>query len=155
MTRYRFSPIQNKEELIQALTYVTVQASKLSETIIGIILPVTSATVFSHDPDEYRILSEILSGLGKEYDRVNGLRVVLHEPIKIQSHMITHLRVRPPDPNRPQVGCCDFNVQNYEIFKREQLKSHAQNLRLIERPEYEMIEFFSPEFDILAYVVSA
>jgi hypothetical protein len=53
-----------------------------------------------------------------------------------------------------QVGCNDFEVQDYKKFKAEYLPKHPSNLRLIERPEYEMVEFFDPDYDVLAYVVS-
>jgi hypothetical protein len=53
-----------------------------------------------------------------------------------------------------QVGCNDFDIVNYEIFKKENLSKYQNNLRLIERPDYEMIKFFHPDYDVLAYIVS-
>ena len=51
-------------------------------------------------------------------------------------------------------GCNDFEIPNYKVFKNEHLSKHSKNLRLIERKDYEMIEFFDPDFDVFAYIVS-
>jgi hypothetical protein len=80
--------------------------------------------------------------------------VVLYGPIKVGDNLITHLRIRKPDPYRMQVGCNDFDFDDYNNFKSRYLKSGKQNLRLIERSDYEMIEFWNPDFDVLAYVLS-
>ncbi|MBI2232344.1 MAG: hypothetical protein HYU56_00315 [Candidatus Aenigmarchaeota archaeon] len=93
--------------------------------------------------------------MGDYYNENNGLRVRLKKPINVSGHSILFLRIRKPDPYRMQVGCNDFVVENYKTFKKGYLTKHTQNLRLIERPEYEMIEFFHPDFDVLAYIVHA
>ncbi|RJQ28550.1 hypothetical protein C4571_03340 [Candidatus Parcubacteria bacterium] len=153
MPIYRFSPIESKEKLIEAVRYVVEKTSTLSEKIVGKSFPITHLTIFAHSQDEYENLVEIQDKLGKFYNENNGPRVTLHEPITIGKDHITHLRIRKPDPERSQVGCSDFET-DYESFKRQYLSSHPNNLRLIERPAYEMIEFFDPAFDVLAYVVS-
>lgn len=98
-------------------------------------------------------LKETLAMLGSPYNENNGPRVQLYEPIQAGDNMITHLRIRKPDPERPQVGCNDFETE-YESFKAQYLEAHPEHLKLIKRPEYEMIEFRDPAFDVLAYVVS-
>lgn len=152
--QYRFSPIQDKEKLIEAVTYVATQTSDLAKKIIGQTLPITSLTIFTHDSEEYDRLVTILHELGKPYNEHNGPRVALFEPIKVGEHSIAHLRIRKPDQDRPHVGCNDFDVSDYQEFKSKHLIVDAKNLRLIERPNYEMIEFFDPEYDVLAYIVS-
>ncbi len=154
MKLYRFSPIQNREELIAALSYVVIQTSELCRNIIATRLPTTSATVFTHYPNEYGHLINILRELGTQQGEVNGFRVILHESLTVGDNSITHLRVRPPDPYRMQVGCNDFTVDDYEKFKTEHLEAHPHNLRLIQRQDYEMIEFFDPDYDVFAYVLS-
>ena len=151
---YRFSPIQGKDQLIEAVQYVAMQTSKLVEKIIGKVLPITYLTIFSHSQPEYETLVKILATMGTPYSANNGLRATLSTPIVAGKNSINHLRIRKPDPERPQVGCNDFGV-DYESFKNQYLAAHPENLRLIKRPEYEMIEFFDPSFDVLAYVVSS
>lgn len=154
MKLYRFSPIRNKKKLNEAVKYVATQNTKLCKKIIGKPLPITSLTIFAHYHAEYEEIVEILSKIGKYYNENNGIRVTLHNPIKVGRNTITHLRIRRPDPYRMHVGCSDLNIKNYSSFKKKYLDNKSKNLRLIVRSEYEMIEFFDPDFDILAYVVS-
>lgn len=151
MKLYRFSPIKNEKELVKGVKYVAKENTKLCKKLTGKKLPISSITIFSHYRQEFQKLSAILHRLGSLYDENNGPRVTLHKPIKAAGHRITQLRIRKPDPYRMQVGCSDFDV-NYEEFKTA--FSKAKGLRIIRRQEYEMIEFFDPDFDVLAYVVN-
>lgn len=153
-TVYRFSPISSKEKLLEAVQYVASSATKLGQQVVGEEYPINSLTIFSHYQDEFAKLKEILLEMGKLDHENNGPFVQLNNPITLPNNDLQLLRVRQPDPYRLQVGCCDFQVPNYEEFKSVFLNKNPNNLRLITRPEYEMIEFFDPNFDILAYVVS-
>ncbi|MBI3620392.1 hypothetical protein HY214_04615 [Candidatus Roizmanbacteria bacterium] len=154
MKIYRFSPIRDEKELREAVVYVVEKTSDLAKKVIGKTLPISSLTFFAHYPDEFEKLSGIVKTLGNFVNENNGPRVALHEPIKVGENTIIHLRIRKPDPYRMQVGCNDFNISDYAAFKNKYLPKHSNNLRLIERKDYEMIEFFDPDFDVLAYVVS-
>jgi hypothetical protein len=145
--------IQNKEGLIKAVQYVAAETSRLARKIVGKTFPITSLTIFAHSQPEYELLIRILADLGKPYNYNNGPRVELYEPIMVDDNHIIHLRIRKPDAERPQVGCNDFET-DYETFKRKYLSRYPDNLRLIKRPEYEMIELYDPEFKVLAYIVS-
>lgn len=151
--QYRFSPIQSDGALLKAVEYVARTTTLLAEKIVGEPFPIKSLTIFSHDQLEYENLVKILAELGMPYNESNGPRVVLHNPIIAGDNKITHLRIRKPDLERPQVGCNDFET-DYTAFKEQYLDAHPGNLRLIKRPAYEMIELSDPEFDVLAYVVS-
>ena len=145
--------IQSKEKLLEIVRYVATETTKLAEKITGLALPIKSLTIFSHSLEEYEVLVKILDEMGKAYNFNNGPRVELGRPIIVGTNQITHLRIRQPDPERSQVGCNDFET-SYENFKKEYLHKCPNNLRLIVRSEYEMIEFFDPAFNVLAYVVS-
>ena len=151
--QYRFNPIENKEKLIEAVKYVASQTSMLAQKIVRQSFPISSLTIFSHSQDEFENLVKIQSELGSFYNENNGPRIALYEPIIAGENRITYLRIRKPDPERPQVGCNDFDT-DYESFKNQYLAAHPNNLRLVKRPDYEMIEFFDPDFDVLAYVIS-
>ncbi len=145
--------IQNQKELIEAVRYVVSETLKMAQKIVGKTFPIKSLTIFAHSQSEFELFVEILAKIGKSYNYNNGPRVELYEPIAVGENSITHLRIRKPDSERPQVGCNDFET-DYEAFKREYLPKHADNLSLIKRPEYEMIELHDKEFGVLAYVVS-
>ncbi|MEX2008461.1 MAG: hypothetical protein WD850_03160 [Candidatus Spechtbacterales bacterium] len=150
MTSYRFSPIKTHEELFAAVQYVAKEAATLAEKVTGQRYPITYLTIFAHSQEEYDGLVAMLASLGEVSEANNGQQVKLNEAID----GIPRIRVRKPDPQRPQVGCVDFDAGEYEDFKNKYLNS-SEHLRLIERPDYEMVEFFGPQFDILGYVVSA
>jgi hypothetical protein len=145
--------IQNQKELIEAVKYVASETSKMAQKVIGKSFLIKSLTVFVHSQSEFELLTAILAKIGKPYNYNNGPRVELYEPIEVGENRITHLRIRKPDLERQQVGCNDFET-DYETFKSEYLSRYPNNLSLIKRPEYEMIELYDEEFDVLAYVVS-
>lgn len=147
------NPIQNQEKLIKTVKDIALKTSSMSQKILGKTFPIKSLTVFSHSQSEFELLIKILSDIGKPYNYNNGPRVELYEPITVETNIITHLRIRKPDPDRPQIGCNDF-ATNYQEFKKEYLTKYPENLNLIERPEYEMVELHDPEFDVFAYIVS-
>lgn len=153
MRLYKFSPISSQQGLVKAVKYVAKQNAALCKKAIGKPLPLSSVTIFAHYQNEYAKLAGILHKLGKLRGEHNGPRIVLHKPIRAGNHIVTRLRIRKPDPYRMQVGCSDFDT-DYWKFKNAHFTRKNKNLRLIERQEYEMIEFFDPNFDVLAYVVS-
>jgi len=146
--------IKNQKELIEAVRYVASETSRMVRKTIGKTFPIKSLTIFAHSQPEFELLSEIITKIGEPYNYNNGPRVKLYKPIEVGKNHITHLRVRKPDPRRPQVGCNDFET-NYETFKNKYLVKYSDNLNLIKRLEYEMIELYNKEFDVLAYVVSS
>ncbi len=154
MQLYRYSPIKTKEQFLEAISYVAEKNLELCEKVVVVRFPITSLTVFAHYRDEYEHLKVLLEGMGDFVGDTNGPRIALHEPIVLGDNAVTHLRVRNPDPYRAQVGCVDFDVSNYVTFKKDFLASHLENLRLLVRHEYELIEFFDPDYDVLAYVLS-
>lgn len=152
MNLYRFSPIASEDVLKTAIHHVVEQELVLAEKTVGTGLPITYLTIFAHFEQEYQDLTRIIQGWGETSDANNGVKVLLAKPIAQNGQTIHEIRVRKPDPYRAQVGCCDFGVQDYEDFKSKNLP-HNPNLRLIVRPSYDMLEFFDPDVDVLAYVV--
>lgn len=153
MQLYRFSPIKDIGQLQEAIIYVATKTSELAKKTIEKKLPISSLTIFTHYPDEFGNLKKILLTLGTLHDENNGPRVLLNKPIQAGDNLIKYLRVRNPDPYRMQVGSNDFDVPDYVTFKNNYLSKHPNSLRLIRREDYEMIEFFDPDYDVLAYIV--
>lgn len=152
---YRFSPIETEEELQRAILYIATETEILVENIVGVKYPIPYLTVFSHYPKEYEALNKILAQLGKPEPANNGVAVRLAKPIKLADQYIPKIRIREPDPYRPHVGCNDFKVTDYTKFRNKLFSGNKRdNFRVIPRPEYEMIELFHPDYDVLAYVVS-
>ncbi len=143
----------NQEQFIEIVENIAKETTKMSQKIIGDIFPIKSLTIFAHSGKEFDQLVEILSEMGKQYNYNNGPRIELFEPIEVENNNVEYIRIRKPDIERPQIGCNDFET-NYEDFKEKYLSKYPNNLFLIERTDYEMIEMKDKDFDVLAYVVS-
>jgi hypothetical protein len=150
---YRFTP-KTEDELRRAIDYVAVKSTELVKKLTGAVYPIPYLTIFAHYPEEYEKLRQIILKLGSEVQANNGVAVKLDNPIKAADQYIPKIRIRQPDPYRYQVGCNDFKVPDYEQFKSMLVNTGRQGYRISQRPDYEMIEIFDPDFDVLAYVVS-
>lgn len=153
MKLYRFSPINSEIELRDAITHVAQEAAKLFYETTGETCEIEYITIFSHYPNEFDKLKQIIEPLGEVRPGNNGWVVELKEPIQLPHNQLHLLRIRHPDPYRMQVGCCDFKIPNYESFK-EKFLNKKDGMRTIEREDYEMIEIFNPDYDTLAYVTN-
>ena len=147
---YKFSPIKTEAEFRVAVDYIANQTTALCRQVTGVEFPIVYLTIFAHYEDEFENLRKMVESLGEIVGANNGFAVQLKEPIKLMNGPLQKIRIRKPDLERPQVGCNDFVVPNYEEFKQKYLQDNPDNLRLIQRPEYDMIEFFDPGFDVLA-----
>jgi len=150
---YRFSQIKTQEELVIAINYVAEKATELCYKITSQTYPIDYLTIFSHYPEEFNFLKQTALEMGNLKSENHGPLVELSTPLKLTNGELKLLRIREPDPYRMQVGCSDFIVPDYQEFKNQFL-GKSENLRLIERPDLELIEFFHPDFDVLAYVLS-
>lgn len=150
------SPIRSKEDIITIVRVIAEKVECLVSRTIGRELPITYLTIFSHHPHEYNRFVEWTSELGTKSEANNGVRFALKEPIQTAGGAVKSIRIRQPDPYRSQIGCADVRVEDYKKFEAEELPKHPDNLRLIERPEYGMIEFFDFDAnDVLVYVLSS
>jgi hypothetical protein len=145
----------SKEDLLKIIEVVAEKTASLVERTIGRSLSISYLTIFSHHAHEYERFIGWAEELGQKSEANNGLRFVLNNPIQTKVGAIEHIRIRKPDVYRSQLGCADFEVEDYGAFKRYELPKYPNNLRLIERPEYEMLEFFDfDNNDVLAYIIS-
>jgi hypothetical protein len=74
---------------------------------------------------------------------------LLKSPLNTAGGILRLVKIRSPDPARPQRGDADFTVPDYLAFKRQFLGN--KGFSLIERPGIEMIELVDPKFDVRAY----
>lgn len=143
------------ENISKVVSSVASKSSRLIEKTLGKRLPIAYLTIFAHGASEYDDLTKQAGELGGRSEANNGLNFLFRKPIETEAGTVSLIRVRQPDPYRSQIGCADFTIENYEEFKRIELPKHPKNMRVIERPDFEMIEFFDLEKnDVLAYIVS-
>ena len=111
---------------------------------------VNYSCIFTHSDQEYQLLDTEAQSLGSEVKNTEmGKVYLLHEAIETVAGPLRIVKVRKPDPKRPEQGDADFTLADYQAFKKAHL--HESGYKLITRPDMEMIELADPQFDVLAY----
>lgn len=162
MKYYRFSPIHNHDELIEAIRHIHFSCYSLCKQSFGGYLPnAGNMGVFCHYDDEYEALTAIRKELTEASDNVDQKYFRLHQPIVIPAKddvpekTYTHLYVRKPDPYRHHVGDVDFYLEpeKYAQLKQSLLQGKKiRGARVFDRTDLDMIELYDPDVDALAYV---
>lgn len=162
MKLYRFSPIQTKDELLEAITHIHFSCYQLCKDSFGEYLPnAGNVGVFCHYDDEYGALVNIRKELTEPSDDPNQKYFKLYKPIIIQAQngvpetTYTHLYIRKPDIYRSQVGDIDFYLEQSEyddLKKSLQDGKQIKGARIFPRNDLDMIEVFDPDVDALGYV---
>lgn len=162
MKLYRFSPIENKEQLLEAIKYTHFKCFELCKKIFGRYLPVAgNIEIFCHYEDEYKSLTELRKQLTIESDNWNQKYYRLHEPITIPAQgdvpetVYTYLYIRKPDDQHKEVGDVDFVLDDEEY---DELKKSLQEGRKIEgmeifdRPGLDLISLYDSDIDALSFI---
>lgn len=144
-----------KQDLGKIVNYIVDQALRaVRENTHEKDLPVDYMGIFSKDGTEFTDLVRLVSTLGKLTDKTatqSGSTFLLNEPLNTPAGPLKALKVREPDPTRPQRGAPDFQVTDYESFKKKYL-SGGHNFALVVRKDYEMLELKG--VDVLVYFPS-
>lgn len=162
MKFYRFSPIQNQEELLEAIKHIHFSCYELCRQSFDKYLPnAGNIGVFCHYDDEYETLVNIRKGLTEPSDDPSQKYFKLYKPIVIPTQngvpetTYTHLYIRKPDIYRSQVGDVDFYLEQSEyddLKKSLQDGKQIKGARIFPRNDLDMIELFDPDVDTLGYV---
>ncbi len=162
MKLYRFSPIKNEDELLEAIKYTHLACYKLCKQSFGKYLPnAGNVGIFCHYDNEYKFLTKLRKELTESSDSFNQKYFRLHEPIVIPAQedtpktAYTHLYIRQPDPYRSQVGDVDFFLEPNGYLELKRSISSGKGIkgaRLFERSQIDMIELHDPGIDALGYV---
>lgn len=143
---------QKLEELIDYIIKQGIEAIKSNTDEKEFI--VDYVAVFAKDKNEFDLLDNVAKSMGKETDKETvktGYTYLLHEPIKTPVGFLKLVKIRFPDPTRPQRGAPDFKIKNYEDFKNKYIKKSG-NFTLMLKEVYEMIEIKG--VDVLVYIPS-
>jgi hypothetical protein len=162
MKLYRFSPIQNEDELFESIKHIHLECHRLCKQSFGVYLPtIGNVGVFCHYDDEYDVLVKMRKGLTEPSDNPNQKYFPLVKPIVILASggvpetTYTHLYIRKPDPYRAHVGDIDFYVDSKKYAELKQLIKEGKKIkgaRIFERPDLDMIELYDPDSDALGYI---
>lgn len=162
MRLYRFSPIQNKVQLLEAIEYVHFACNNLCKQSFNTCLPnAGNLGIFCHYDDEYDELIALRKEMTEPSDNPDQKYFKLYEPITITSKddipetTYTHLYIRRPDPYRHQVGDVDFYLEQQQYGELKQSLIDGKQMvgaRIFPRNDLDMIELYDPDVDALCYV---
>jgi hypothetical protein len=113
-------------------------------------IPVNYSCIFTQSEKDYKKFNSEAISRGKVVKQTEkGNIYLLKKPIETVAGTLRIVKIRKPDPKRPERGDADFTVADYPAFKKEYL--NKPGFKLIERPDMEMIELADKDFDVLAY----
>jgi len=161
MESYRFSPIKNKEQLLEAIKYTHLKCFELCKKTFGKYLPVAgNIGIFCHYDDEYKFLTELREQLTDKSDNWQQKYYRLHKPITIPAHgdmpdtVYTYLYIRKPDQHS-EVGDVDFvlDKKEYLELKNSLLRGkEIKGIKIFDRPGLDLIKLFDPDIDALSFI---
>ncbi|MBU0706913.1 hypothetical protein KKG41_00900 [Patescibacteria group bacterium] len=131
---------QDLEKIVNYIVSQGLKAIKDNTDVEG--LPVDYMGIFAEDDGEFMEIDEVLKTLGVLGDKTatpSGSTYLLNEPLNTPAGPLKVIKIRKPDPTRPQRGAPDFRVSDYSKFKEKYLAS-CGNFSLMIRPKYEMME---------------
>lgn len=163
MKLYRFSPIQNEAQMMEAIKHIHAACNALCLQSMGRYLPVAgNIGVFCHYEDEYIFLKKLQAELADLSKSVYGKYFRLQKPIVIEAQgdipktTYSYLYIRKPDPNKYQVGDVDFYLEpdNYVQLKQSVLDGkEIKGARVLpNRPDLDLIELYDSKVDVLGFI---
>ncbi|HSX17570.1 MAG TPA: hypothetical protein VLH86_05740 [Patescibacteria group bacterium] len=154
MSEHTFSPITNKVQFDQALEYVALKSQELLKAVTGEDLPLESVRLFAHTGEEYQDLERIARSYGSAAENQPGSGLYIACDMHIAGHHVRKIGIRPPDPDREQVGHADYTAPDYKAFVAKHHKPLTGLTRPLPGREDQLFEVCHPDFDVLAYVVN-
>ncbi len=162
MKLYRFSPIESKEQLLEAVRHTHFACFELCKKVFGKLLPVAgNIGIFCHYDDEYKFLTKLREEMTEASDNWNQKYFRLNDPIVIPARgdvpttTYTYLYIRRPDPDRPEVGDIDLVLDSKEY---SELKSSLlggtkiKGMEILDRPDLDLIRLSDPDIDALSFI---
>ena len=111
--------------------------------------PINYACIFSQNKKEYDELVEVAQKIGNVIKETPTGLLFHIKPLQTISGVLKLLKIRLPDPTRPERGDADFTVSNFLEFEKKYLSKAG--FKLIKRENFVMMELMDSKFDVRAY----
>ena len=139
----------NIEDLKNIVKNIVAQADSLKRQFLSNPTPVNYACIFCQSDDEYSSFLEMAKQMGKVVQNTKAGPVFQIEPLPTVAGVLHLLKIRKPDPTRTERGDADFTLSNYDKFKKEHI--NQKGFKLIDKGDFEMIEYVAPKPSVLVY----
>jgi hypothetical protein len=111
--------------------------------------PVNYACVFSQSHEEYDQLTKLAETMGKvAMETPTGLLYQI-KPLTTVAGNLRLLKIRLPDPTRPELGDADFTITDFDGFEKKYLSK--TQFKRIQRENFYMIELMDSRYEVRAY----
>jgi len=115
------------------------------------LVQINYSAIFCKNDAEYKKLNEEASQIGNVVeDTQTGPLYKFHKSLQTLAGPLWLLKIRKPDPTRPQRGDADFTLKDYYSFK-EKYSKNKDHFKIIDRGNFEMIELKDKKFRVLSY----
>ena len=143
-------PIMRSNKLIDIAKTIVFEAKELKDKYLGDMnLAVNYACIFSHNSEEFKNLNIEASKIGIVIDDTPTGYLYKIKKIKTIAGDLQLLKIRKPDPTRPEKGDADFTVPDFQKFKRSY--NDKLGFKLIQREKFVMIELKDSNYDVRVY----
>lgn len=139
----------NIEDLKNIAKNIVAQADVIKRRFVNGSAPVNYTCIFCQSDDEYSLFLDTAKQMGKVVQETKAGPVFQIEPLATVAGDLRLLKIRKPDPSRPERGDADFTLSNYAEFKRKHI--NEQGFKLIDKGDFEMIEYKAPNATVLIY----
>ena len=137
----------NIEDLKNIVKNIVAQADILKCQLLNDPAPVNYACIFCQSDDEFMSFLGIVKQVGTVAQNTKAGPVFQIEPLPTIAGNLQLLKIRKPDPTRPERGDADFTLSNYDKFKKEHI--NQKGFKLIDKGNLEMIEYRVPDANVL------
>ncbi|MFA6197716.1 MAG: hypothetical protein WC734_00980 [Patescibacteria group bacterium] len=138
-----------KEDIKNIVKEIIVQANTLKHKYVSELAPVNYACIFCQNDIEYASFLDAAKQIGRVIKETPGGPLFQIEPLSTIAGNLQLLKIRQPDPTKPERGDADFTLSNYDEFKSVHLTQ--KGFKLINKIEFEMIELMDPDYNVRVY----
>lgn len=156
MSTHKFFPIGSEDQFNEALEYLAAKVGDLLTAVSDERLPVPILKLFAHDTQEYQKILAFVNSHGTKAAVSSSMShyVNVTSGLTVAGTRIKLLGVRKPDATRPQVGCGDYEVDDFDAFAKKILVEQPQYAGAVQNAHgSHMIELKHPDFDVIGYVI--
>jgi hypothetical protein len=140
----------NQDELKPLVQEIVKQANELKNKHTNQTnAKVNYACIFSQNQEEYEIFIRVAKELGEVIKDTKSGPLFQIKPLETVSGKLQLLKIRNPDPTRPERGDADFTIINFQAFEKEYLPK--EGFKLMQKENFYMIELIDKEFNVRVY----